>query len=88
MLSKERYDYLKETFNLNDAQLKEKEIYPIHPDFRLIAIGEPPNLHSNTGNWITPEVLSLFVFHQVRTLSKEEELQIITSKVRLYNLVI
>lgn len=28
-------------------------------------------------NWLTPEMLSLFMFHEVRNLSKREELHII-----------
>lgn len=32
-------------------------------------------------NWLSPEVLSLFLFHEVRNLSKEEEKHIICSMV-------
>lgn len=28
-------------------------------------------------NWLTPEMLSLFMYHEVRNLSKREELHII-----------
>ena len=80
-MSDERYQSIKQSFDLTDHQMTESGILPIHPDFRIIAIGEPPSLNSPTGNWMTPELLSLFLFHEVRTLSKEEELHIIASKV-------
>lgn len=82
LISSERYDFIKDNFNLTDDQLNENGVLKIHPSFRIIAIGEPPqSLQSQTGNWISPEVLSLFVFHEIRMLSKQEEMHIITSKV-------
>jgi MoxR-like ATPase len=80
LMSTERYQFLKNNFNLSDEQLKASGLLAIHPDFRIIAIGEPPSFQTSSGNWMSPEVLSLFLFHEVRTLSKEEELHIITSK--------
>jgi nicotinamide riboside kinase len=82
LMSTERYQFLKNNFNLSDDQLKASGLLAIHPDFRIIAIGEPPSFQTSSGNWMSPEVLSLFLFHEVRTLSKEEELHIITSNVR------
>lgn len=76
------YDLLKDRFNLNEKQLTNSGIFKIHPDFRIIAIGEPSTIQ--TGNWLSAEVLSLFVFHEVTPLSKEEEMHIITSKVNNY----
>ncbi|CAH1987082.1 unnamed protein product [Acanthoscelides obtectus] len=81
IISSERYNLLQEHYNLTEEQLTESGVLKIHPDFRIIAIGEPPNLQSSTGNWLSPEVLSLFVFHEMRTLSKPEEMHIISSKV-------
>lgn len=68
------YQLLKSKYGLSDTQLSQSGILRIHPDFRIVAIGE------QTGNWLTPEVLSLFLFHEVRTLTKNEELHIVTSK--------
>nr|CAI5818605.1 unnamed protein product [Callosobruchus analis] len=81
LISSDRYKLLQEHYNLTKKQLDESGVFEIHPDFRIIAIGEPPNLQSSTGSWISPEVLSLFVFHEMRTLSKPEEMHIISSKV-------
>ncbi|EFA13666.1 von Willebrand factor A domain-containing protein 8-like Protein [Tribolium castaneum] len=72
LISHERYQLLKTKTTPTDGVL------PIHPDFRIVAIGEPPN--TNTTNWLTPEVLSLFLFHEVRSLTKQEELHVVTSK--------
>lgn len=82
LISNERYNFLIEKVGLTKERLLEKGIFPIHPDFSIVAVGEPPNVHLKEGNWITPEMLSLFVFHDLRTLSKLEEMHVITSKVK------
>lgn len=73
------YDSFRKQLNLDEKQLMDSGILKAHPDFRIVAIGEPSTTQS--GNWLSPEVLSLFAFHEVRPLSKEEEMHIITSKV-------
>uniref|UniRef100_V5I964 von Willebrand factor A domain-containing protein 8 n=1 Tax=Anoplophora glabripennis TaxID=217634 RepID=V5I964_ANOGL len=80
LLSSERYNFLQENLKLSTEQLNESGILKIHPDFKIVAIGEPPNTQTATGSWITPELLSFFVFHEMRTLSKNEEMHIISSK--------
>lgn len=81
MLSRERYLTLQDKFGLSKEQLDANGVLEIHPDFRIIAVGELPDLHISTGNWMSPEVLSLFLFHEMRTLSKSEEMNIIATKV-------
>ncbi|KAF7279849.1 hypothetical protein GWI33_006657 [Rhynchophorus ferrugineus] len=80
LISSERYKFLIEKVELTRDQLTEAGIFPIHPDFRIVAVGDPPILQSKDGNWISPEMLSLFVFHDLRTLSKVEEMQVISTK--------
>nr|XP_023019767.1 von Willebrand factor A domain-containing protein 8 [Leptinotarsa decemlineata] len=80
LIDSDRYNFLQQHFGLTKEQLHESGVFEIHPDFRIVAIGEPPNFQSAGGNWMSPEVLSLFVFHEMRTLSKQEELHIITTK--------
>ncbi|XP_055389541.1 von Willebrand factor A domain-containing protein 8 [Condylostylus longicornis] len=78
LLRKDRYDaLLSKGFSKEDLILK--GIFPMHPAFRIIALAEPPtlNLASKTNNWLTSEILSLFLFQDVRPLSKSEEVQII-----------
>ncbi|KAJ8985337.1 hypothetical protein NQ317_008368 [Molorchus minor] len=80
LISSDRYEFLQKEFNLTEEQLKASGVLRIHSDFRIIAIGEPPNTQSKSGNWLSPEMLSLFVFHELRTLSKHEETHIVTTK--------
>lgn len=35
------------------------------------------------GSWLTPELLSLFLFHEIRILNKTEEIQIIEQLVAI-----
>lgn len=71
---------IQQDLNLSQEELAKRGVYKIHPDFKIFATGEPPFAQS-ARNWITPEVLSLFTFHEMRTLFKDEEMHIITSKV-------
>ena len=66
-----------------------RKIYPIHPKFRLIGVGETHKSSANqsgsspsVASWLSPELLSMFHFHHVRPLPVEQEKQIIRSKVR------
>ncbi|XP_044761445.1 von Willebrand factor A domain-containing protein 8 [Coccinella septempunctata] len=80
LMSYDRYSFLRDKLKISEADLTKSGIFPIHPNFRIVAIGEPPNNQSNTNNWMTSEVLSLFLFHELRTLSKQEEMNIIVSQ--------
>ncbi|KAG8302130.1 von Willebrand factor A domain-containing protein 8 [Homalodisca vitripennis] len=46
----------------------------IHPSFRIIALAEPPG--SGDTPWLNPEVLSLFLFHQMPAVTQDQELHI------------
>lgn len=80
MVTLEKFELIKKALNVDDQHMYNKGMLKIHPDFRIVALGEPSVLQT-TGNWLSPEVLSLFLFHETRMLTKEEELHIITSKV-------
>lgn len=67
-----------------------RNIFAVHPNFRLVGVGEthkssstgqqsgsPPSLAS----WITPELLSMFHFHHVKPLPMDQERQVIMRKV-------
>lgn len=73
-----RHDKFDELLSLGmtEAELKSKGIHRIHPAFRIVALAEPPKL--DTSNWLTPEVLSIFLFHEVQNLNKADEVKIIT----------
>lgn len=57
-------------------QLRAKGLERIHPAFRIVALAEPPAVES-AANWLQPEMLSLFMFHEVRNLSRAEEVHIV-----------
>lgn len=75
LLRSDKYDDLI-AFGLSEEELSDKGIFKIHPAFRVIALAEPPK--HDASNWFTPEVLSIFMFHEVQNLTKSEEIEIIT----------
>ncbi|XP_060525989.1 von Willebrand factor A domain-containing protein 8 isoform X2 [Cylas formicarius] len=80
LIGSERYRFLTDKLGLTMEELEARGVYEIHPRFRLAAVGEPPNARSGDGNWMSPEMLSLFLYHELRTLSKSEEMHVITTK--------
>ncbi|XP_053563944.1 von Willebrand factor A domain-containing protein 8 [Bombina bombina] len=81
LLREDRYQYLKEELQLSDDTLQQRSIFPIHPSFRIIAIAEPPVIGSNSQQWLGPEILTMFLFHEVKPSTKNEEIQIIREMV-------
>uniref|UniRef100_A0A8B9E5X6 von Willebrand factor A domain-containing protein 8 n=1 Tax=Anser cygnoides TaxID=8845 RepID=A0A8B9E5X6_ANSCY len=77
LLREDRYQNLKEELQITDEKLQERSIFPIHPSFRIVVLAEPPVIGSSTQQWLGPEFLTLFLFHNVRSLSKNEEIQVI-----------
>jgi len=43
-----------------------------------VALAEPPQTGTGKGQWLTPEMLSMFVYHDMRSLSQTEELEVIS----------
>ncbi|XP_034832345.1 von Willebrand factor A domain-containing protein 8 [Maniola hyperantus] len=77
LLRYDRYDDLLAS-GLTQQELEESNVKRIHPAFRIVALAEPPVI--GTGQqWLSPEILSLFLFHEMRNLSKTEEMFIINS---------
>lgn len=83
LIRSDRYDAIKEELKKTDEEMLQSGILRIDPKFCIFALAEPPKFSGNSKNWITPEVLSLFLFHEMRTLRKDEEMNIITSLVSL-----
>ncbi|XP_013145286.1 PREDICTED: von Willebrand factor A domain-containing protein 8 [Papilio polytes] len=77
LLRHDRYDELLTT-GITKEELEESGVKRIHPAFRIVALAEPPSLERGAA-WLSPEMLSLFVFHEMRNLSKNEEIFIINS---------
>ncbi|KAL8189776.1 UNVERIFIED_CONTAM: von Willebrand factor A domain-containing protein 8 [Gekko kuhli] len=81
LLRQDRYEKVKEELQLSDENLRQRSIFPIHPSFRIIALAEPPIVGSATQQWLVPELLTLFLFHYTKPLSKSEEMRVINEKV-------
>lgn len=62
-----------------------RSIFPIHPSFRIVVLAEPPVIGSSTQQWLGPEFLTLFLFHNVRSLSKSEEIEVIKQLVSTFS---
>lgn len=83
LVNHEIYDELLKS-GMTAEQLENKGLLRIHPSFRIVALADPPVVDKGN-NWLTPEMLSLFMFHEVRNLSKAEESEIIKELVRNRN---
>ena len=60
-----------------------RAIYPIHSKFRIVAIGEhiAQQINNTKGDWLNPEVLSMFQYIHVTSLPQYEERQLLLQKV-------
>ncbi|KAG8452289.1 hypothetical protein GDO86_004191 [Hymenochirus boettgeri] len=81
LLREDRYQYLKDKLQLTDEMLQGRYIYPIHPSFRIIALAEPPVTVGNTQQWLGPELLTMFLYHEVKSSTRREEIQILKGMV-------
>ncbi|KAE8299825.1 von Willebrand factor A domain-containing protein 8 Precursor [Larimichthys crocea] len=84
LLRWDRYQTVKEQLQFSDQQLQERSILPIHPSFRVLALAEPPvvgasasSSNSRGQQWLSPELLTMFLYHTVTPLAKAEEMRLI-----------
>ncbi|KAJ3126154.1 von Willebrand factor A domain-containing protein 8 [Physocladia obscura] len=56
-----------------------RKILKVHESFRIIALARPKSQPTSRGTWLTPEILNLFMFVPMRTLSYDEEYNVIQS---------
>ena len=81
LVSEDRYDKLCQEQGLTQEEMaKNSQILKIKNSFRMIALAEPPtvnNTSSTSGQWLTPEILSMFMFHTMRPLNQSEELAVL-----------
>ncbi|XP_050455261.1 von Willebrand factor A domain-containing protein 8 [Cataglyphis hispanica] len=80
LIRADRYDEIKKEYNRTDEEMRDRGILRIHPAFRLVALAEPPVVNNSSGQWLNSELLSLFLFHEMKPLDKHEEIHIIRSK--------
>ncbi|KAL7983993.1 hypothetical protein Chor_004533 [Crotalus horridus] len=81
LLREDRYRKLQEDLQISAEELQQRAIFPIHPSFRVVALAEPPSVGSITQQWLGPELLTLFFFHYMKPLSKNEEIKVIKEMV-------
>ncbi|KAG8000987.1 von Willebrand factor A domain-containing protein 8 [Nibea albiflora] len=80
LLRWDRYQTVKEHLQFSDQQLQERSILPIHPSFRVLALAEPPVVGESSSRgqqWLSPELLTMFLYHSVTPLAKAEEMGLI-----------
>lgn len=86
LLHHEKYEAIKSKEGLTDSDMQGKGIHPIHPSFRIVALAEPPVVGAAQGQWLTPEGLTLFLYHTMRPLSPQETINLVTNLVSSLNL--
>ncbi|XP_017094765.2 von Willebrand factor A domain-containing protein 8 [Drosophila bipectinata] len=77
LLSASRYQALIQQ-GLTADQLTQMGFLPMHESFRIVALAEPPRPGSGQPNWLTPELLSLFLYQELRPLRQSEEQELLT----------
>ncbi|KAL0985591.1 hypothetical protein UPYG_G00159100, partial [Umbra pygmaea] len=77
LLRWDRYQVLKDNLQLTDQQLNARSIFPIHPSFRVLALAEPPVVGSGGQQWLGPEILTMFLFHNIQPLASKQETSLI-----------
>ena len=79
LVDQSKFDLIREENGWTVEDMSSRGVLPIHPAFRLVALAEPPTIGQAKGQWMTAEILSMFVFHDMRPLSQSEETQVVTS---------
>ncbi|XP_068159002.1 von Willebrand factor A domain-containing protein 8 isoform X1 [Drosophila tropicalis] len=69
LLRRDRYESLLGQ-GFTPEQLTQQGLLPMHESFRIVALAEPPRQQIN---WLTPEMLSLFLYQELRPLHQSEE---------------
>ncbi|EDV28824.1 uncharacterized protein TRIADDRAFT_52086 [Trichoplax adhaerens] len=83
LMSVDKYKLLQESSGLSETELQERSILPIHPTFRIIGLAEPKGSSGKTSGqqWLNSELLTLFLHHEIRPLTKSEEIDVIKTLV-------
>ncbi|CDW54563.1 AAA 5 domain containing protein [Trichuris trichiura] len=80
LMSQERFELLQAKTGLSAKELNDKNIFPIHRSFRIVATAEPTQEADSFRSFLTSEVLALFLFVRVDSLNAEEEKQLLLKK--------
>uniref|UniRef100_A0A8C7I5B6 von Willebrand factor A domain-containing protein 8 n=1 Tax=Oncorhynchus kisutch TaxID=8019 RepID=A0A8C7I5B6_ONCKI len=63
--------------NLGTLSVLSRSIFPVHPSFRVLALAEPPVVGSSGQQWLGPELLTMFMFHNIQPLARAQETSLI-----------
>ncbi len=77
LLRQDKYDAIKEEQGLSDQEMADTNILPIHPSFRILALSEPPVIGSSSQQWLSSEVVTMFLYHNMRSMTQSEEMQVL-----------
>ncbi|TPX75293.1 hypothetical protein CcCBS67573_g03438 [Chytriomyces confervae] len=76
LIGRERYAFLRKS--LSEQEIANRNVVRVHDSFRIVALARPTlQLGGQRGNWLSPEIMNLFVFVPMRTLSYAEEKEVI-----------
>ena len=83
LLSEEKYDIIRNEKGLTEEEMAQNsQILKIKNSFRMVALAEPPDVSSGSSSsskqWLTPEILSMFMFHSMRPLNQSEEFSVLS----------
>lgn len=73
----ERLQAVMSRLGVSEEAIRDANIHPIHPSFRVIALAEPPM--EGARSWLTDELQSMFHFHGVSPLKLAEEKRVVST---------
>lgn len=77
LLNSSTYDAIKANHNFTDEDMTGLGVLRIHPAFRVVALAEPPVVGAAQGQWLTPEALTIFLYHPFRRLTPHETIDLV-----------
>ncbi|KAI8930150.1 AAA domain-containing protein [Entophlyctis helioformis] len=77
LIHPDRFKMLVSKHGYTAEDLAKRQIMPVHPSFRIIAVARPTTTANTKGTWLTPELASMFLFVPMRPLNSVEENHVI-----------
>ncbi|GAB6029233.1 von Willebrand factor A domain-containing protein 8 [Chamberlinius hualienensis] len=83
LLAASKYDQICKDHQLSVEEMNKRHILRIHESFRIAALAEPSDLDAGskgTKKWLSPELLTLFFYHNLRPLKVDQEAQVLSQR--------
>ncbi|KAJ3293424.1 hypothetical protein HDU79_000368, partial [Rhizoclosmatium sp. JEL0117] len=77
LVSSEKFSTLSSV--LSSSELASRKVIKVHDSFRIVALARPTLQSGGGKNWLTPELMNLFMFIPMRALTYAEEREVIMS---------